>query len=364
MKQHKPVLSIDLVKAFPTFTLKAAADFGPGITALFGPSGSGKTTLLDLIAGVQSADEGLISSKGEVFFNSIRGINLPPEQRKIGYVFQENALFPHMTVRQNLLFGAGRGEASREWSRLLKLFDLKKLLERHPGTLSGGEKKRTAIARALLSRPDILLLDEPLASIDGKRRENFFPYLHRLRREFDLPILYVSHQIDEVIRIADHLVLFEDGRILTHGPLAEVFDQTQVQLALGHANRGTLLEAVVSEVAGGLATLDFGAGKLVSADDRLKAGQKIRLRILAKDVAIATQSPKNLSILNVLACTVERLEGNFHHHTDLALALGNQANKVILHAEITRRSAVQLKLKKGMKVYALVKALAIISPAV
>lgn len=358
----KPALSIDLEKAYPGFSLKVQVNFGRGITALFGPSGSGKTTLLDLIAGVQTADEGLILNQGKEFFHSIRGVNLAPEKRRVGYVFQDDALFPHLSVKENLLFGAKGGEKNKDLGHLLEIFDLKNLVDRAPAKLSGGEKKRVAIARALLSGPEILLLDEPLANIDVRRREDFFPYLHALKEELKIPIIYVSHQIDEVIQLADHLVLIEDGRIRAFGPIAQAFDKTEVQMALGRKNRGTLLEAEVVESLGGLARLDFGAGEMLSADDRLKPGQKIRLRVLAKDVAVSLKEPKDISILNVLPCTIEKIDKNFHRHVDLVLGLEKGKNKVHLHAEITLRSARQLRLKPGMKIYALVKALAVISP--
>ena len=355
-------LVIDVVKSYPGFTLKAKAEFRPGVTALFGPSGAGKTTLLNLISGVERPDEGAIGFGGETFFHSIRKINRPPEARRVGYVFQDDALFPHMTVEKNLSFGARKNRQLH--SRLVAMFDLEKLLERYPANLSGGEKKRVAIARALLSEPDILLLDEPLANIDARRREAFFPYLDTLRKEIAMPVIYVSHQVDDVIRLADDLAFIRDGGIISHGPLADVYGEAGFQLTLGRAGRGTLLEAKVTGVAGGIATLDFGGGQLLSADERLRPGQKIRIRLLAKDVAVALHRPEDLSILNILPCRIEEIDKNFYQHVDLVLAVEMKAGaKILIHAEITQRSAIQLKLKKGMSTYALIKALAIISPA-
>jgi len=357
-----PALTIDVLKQRPGFTLKVKSEFCPGITALFGPSGAGKTTLLNMIAGIDKPDEGAITFNGKTFFNSIRKINQPPEARRIGYVFQDDALFPHMTVEKNLVFAGGPNH--RSFGHLIPLFDLGKLLDRYPATLSGGEKKRVAIVRALLSNPELLLLDEPLANIDSARKEAFFPYLEALRKDLSIPVIYVSHQLDEVIRLADDMAFVRDGGIVSHGPLAEVYGQEALQLMLGRAGRGTLLTAEVTGIAGGIATLDFDAGELLSADERLKEGQLVRIRLLAKDIAIATGKPKDISILNVLPCRIVRLEKNFYKHIDVTLEVAQRDGfSRQIQAEITPRSALQLKLKTGMSVYALIKALAIISPA-
>ncbi|MEE8295887.1 MAG: molybdenum ABC transporter ATP-binding protein [Sphingomonadales bacterium] len=361
----KEALTFDLEKTSGDFKLRATGSFKPGITALFGHSGAGKTTILNMLAGIELPDEGAVAYGDSHFYNSIMSINLPPEKRRIGYVFQDDALFPHMTVLENLAFGSPRGNKGALWTKLIKVFGLKKLLERTPATLSGGEKKRVAIVRALLSDPQILLLDEPLANIDARRREAFFPYLDILKKEFEIPIVYVSHQLEEVIRLADYMAFIRDGKIEKEGPLADVFGTTVFQLSLGKAERGTLLEGQVLEVVSGLAKIDIGGGELLSSDKKLKSGTKIRIRLLAKDVGLALQKPKDISILNILPCRVEEIEKNFSGNVELDLAIEQIAGKkTIIHAEITNRSALQLRLKKGLSVYALIKALAIISPAV
>jgi len=290
-------------------------------------------------------------------------IDLPPEARKVGYVFQDDALFPHMKVLENLAYGARRGKKGADFNKLVQAFGLKNLLSRTPLTLSGGEKKRVAIARALLSEPHILLLDEPLSNIDARRRESFFPYLETLKREFHMPIVYVSHQLEEVLRFADYMAFIQDGRIAELGPLADVFSTASFQLTLGRGQRGSLLEGTVSAIENGLAVIDFGGGELFSADRKLKKGETARIRLLAKDVAVALKKPKDISILNILPCRIEKMDKNFAGNCELDLAVEGMAGfKTVIHAEVTAKSAVQLKLKKGLSLYALIKALAIISP--
>ncbi len=359
----KESLAFAFEKTYPDFKLKAEGEFKPGITALYGPSGAGKTTLLNLIAGIEAPDEGALAFGEGHFYNSIMKVDLPPEERGIGYVFQDDALFPHLSVLENLTFGQSRGEKGASLNKLVQAFGLKNLLDRAPRTLSGGEKKRVAIARALLSEPNILLLDEPMANIDERRREFFLPYLETLKRDFHIPIVYVSHHLEEVLRLADYMAFIRDGKIEEAGPLADVFGTTSFQLTLSRGQRGTLLEGKVTGVENGLAKLDFGGGELLAADKALKKGDKARIRLLAKDVAVALQKPKDISILNVLPCRIAGIEKNFSGNVELDLAIEQFADrKTVIHAEVTSRSAVQLKLKKGLSLYALIKALAIISP--
>lgn len=210
---------------------------GRAITGLFGPSGGGKTTLIDMVAGIRKPDGGRISLDGEALFDAAAGVNLPPEKRRIGYVFQDGLLFPHMNVRQNLLYGV-RGSSGAAFGDISALLGLEDLLERYPATLSGGEKQRTAIGRALLSDPRVLLMDEPLSNLDPARREAFFPYLERVRDEMRLPILYVSHQLDEIVRLADRAALISEGRVLAAGPIEALFRAPEMKPYLGYFDAG------------------------------------------------------------------------------------------------------------------------------
>ena len=363
-------LQMNILKLFEGFKLEVDLAVPEGITAIFGPSGSGKTTLLDLIAGVQTPDRGIIQMNGEEIFNASEKKNLAPNKRGIGYVFQDDALFPHMTVQQNLAFSGQTQKNTPTWQHIIELMGLGDLMDRYPGTLSGGEKKRVAIARVLLSGPGIFMLDEPLANIDAARREAFFPYLEMVRKELSVPIIYVSHQVDEVIRLADNLVLLDHGKITAAGPVADIYDTPLFQASLGAAGNSTLFSAKVSGYVNGVAALEFGGGTLYSADDRYEAGDEVRVRIMARDVAISTLRPDKISILNVLPCKLKGIDKTFHGHAGLTMEIeggeieGDGEEKLLIKAEITPKSVRELKLEPDMRVYALVKALALISPAV
>jgi molybdate transport system ATP-binding protein len=288
------------------FTLEAAfAAPTPGVVAVFGRSGSGKTTLLNLIAGLARPDVGHIRLNQDTLTDTAAGIEVPVERRRIGYVFQEPRLFPHLSVTGNLRYGEARAaDAPRiaGFADVVALLGLEKLLSRQPQRLSGGERQRVALGRALLSQPRLLLLDEPLASLDLTRREEVLPYLEALRDRLAIPMIYVSHQFEEVLRLATYLVVLEGGRVCTHGSVSDVALRPEFQAVAGPEVTGAVLEGIVTRVdeANGSADLKVGAGTLKVSLRGAAAGARVRLQVLARDVILATQKVEGLSVRNAL----------------------------------------------------------------
>jgi molybdate transport system ATP-binding protein len=350
-------LDIDVVLQRPGFTLAAGFEAPGGVTALFGRSGAGKSTLALLLAGLLRPDRGHIRLDGAVLVDVAAGIFVPPHRRRIAAVFQEGRLFPHLSVRHNLLYGAWFNRADR--SRLLPvaaLLGIGGLLDRRPATLSGGEQRRVAIGRALLAAPRLLILDEPLTGLDARRKDEILPYLERLRDEMRLPMLFVSHDVEEVVRLADRLVLLDRGRVTASGPIDEVMGRLDLSGEGGAGEAGTVLstEIVAIDRAEGLATAVFPGGRLILPAGGLSEGDRPRLHIRARDVAIATERPSGISILNVLPAMVEALQAPQDGMVDVRLSLGPAR----LVARITRRSAETLGLFPGKNVHALIKSVA------
>jgi molybdate transport system ATP-binding protein len=349
--------------AHPGFALDVDLQLpGRGVSALFGASGSGKTTCLRAIAGLEHAPGGYLSVNGEVWQDDSRGVFLPTHQRPLGYVFQEASLFPHLSIRRNLEYGMRRVPAAAcrvSLNQAVELLGIAPLLDRMPDRLSGGEKQRVAIARALATSPRILLMDEPLAALDLKRKNEILPYLERLHGELDIPVLYVSHAPDEVARLADHLVVLEQGRALASGPLGETLARLDLPIRLGE-DAGVVLEGDVAELDAEwhLARVAFAGGSLWVRDSGVPVGQHVRVRILARDVSIAQDAHTDSSILNILPACVEQLADD-DTHPALALVRLN-AGGVPLVARITRRSAAWLQLRPGQTVWAQIKAVALV----
>ncbi len=330
---------------------------GAGITALFGPSGSGKTTLLRCVAGLEHAAGGRVVIDGETWQDD--AVFLPTHRRPLGYVFQEASLFDHLDVQGNLQFGRRRAGASAPLEPVLRLLGIEGLLQRRPHELSGGERQRVAIARALATEPRILLLDEPLASLDLARRREILPWLERLRDELRIPMLYVTHSGDEVARLADHLVLLQDGRVQASGPLTETLARIDLP-ALPAEEAGALLHGTVQErdVQWQLARVAFPGGALWLPDAGLAIGTAVRVRVLARDVSIATRPPEATSIQNVLPCTVRAIAPGAHpSQAVLQLVCGES----LLLARITARAVESLQLAPGVRAWAQVKSAALVS---
>ena len=358
------------------FSLDVSLDLpGRGVTAIFGSSGSGKTTLLRCVAGLEHAQHGYLKVNAHVWQDSELGLFVPVHQRALGYVFQEASLFAHLNVQRNLDYGLRRVpqvERCVSLEQVIELLGINHLLERQPGTLSGGERQRVAIARALATSPQVLLMDEPLASLDMQRKAEVLPYLERLHEELDIPVLYVSHAPDEVARLADHLVLLESGRVLASGPTRELLTRLDLPLAYGDA-AAAIVEAVVTSVepAYHLSHAVFAGGEISLLNARLNVGQRVRVRIQARDVSLTLHRQESTSILNIFAATVTAIASDSPGQVMVCLHTGGmQANQEIsketsqlpsqLLARITRKSADALGLQPGSRVYAQVKGVAVL----
>jgi molybdate transport system ATP-binding protein len=353
-------LEVDVTHRFGSFLLEARFVSEGRLTAFFGRSGSGKTTLVNMIAGIVRPDRGRIVLDGTVLVDTKQRIYVPKYRRRVGYVFQEGRLFPHLTVRQNLLFGqwfTAKRERHIGLDQVLDLLGIAHLMDRRPGALSGGEKQRVAIGRALLTSPRVLLLDEPLASLDDSRKEEILPFIERLRDEADVPIVYVSHSISEVTRLATTVVVIQDGRIVAVGPPTDVLGREGLLDAHDAGEAGTLIEAVVAEhdLSFGLTTLRSPAGVLHAPRVELPIGTPVRVRIRARDVMIATARPDGLSALNLLPGRVTALDGS----GEGSVAVGLDCGAVRLTARLTRKSVDTLGLAPGREVYAVIKSVAL-----
>ncbi len=342
------------------FALDAAFTSEGGVTALFGRSGSGKTSLVRIIAGLTRPTEGRVVLDGDVLVDTARGIFRPPHRRRFGYVFQEARLFPHLTVRQNLNYGrwfAPKGERAESPDRVVDLLGISGLLDRQPANLSGGEKQRVAIGRALLAAPRLLLMDEPLAALDDERKAEILPYLERLRDEFGIPIVYVSHSVAEVARLADKVVLMADGRVETVGPASDVLGGSRFASAIDRREAGSVLSGRVEarDAAHGLATIRLDGGAAVLVPAAVSPGEAVRLRIPARDVMIATVRPEGLSALNILEGVVEAVEPDGEGMASLSIACGGDH----VRARITALSVERLGLAPGLPVHAVIKTVAL-----
>jgi molybdate transport system ATP-binding protein len=352
------MLEVSVTLQRPGFSLAAAFEAPtPGVIALFGRSGSGKTTLVNLISGLLRPDSGRIRLDDTVLTDTAAGISEPVERRRIGYVFQEPRLFPHLTVAGNLRYGERRAAASAHviaFEEVVSLLGVGHLLERRPRKLSGGERQRVALGRALLAQPRLLLLDEPLAALDVARREEVLPYLEALRERLSIPIVYVSHQLEEVLRLATHLVLVEGGRVLAHGTVDEMSLRSELQSLVGPDLVGAVVEGVVArcDPMQGSAELTVGRGALQVSLKDAAVGTRVRLQLLARDVILATQPVHGLSVRNALASTITDIRADDHGTVLVSVDIGG----AIVLARITQTALEALRLRRGDTVWTLVKA--------
>jgi len=359
-------LTVDIAHRQGEFTLDASFAGAGRVTALFGRSGAGKSTLVNAIAGLVRPARGRVEVDGESLLDTQGGVWLPPHRRRIGYVFQEGRLFPHLSVRRNLNYGrwfAPKGAHYVAFDRVVETLGLAPFLARKPDTLSGGERQRVAIGRALLASPRLLLMDEPLASLDAARRHEVLAFIERLRDTFAIPIVYVSHSMDEVIRLADTMVLIDGGRVAAVGPVEDLLSRLDLRPLTGRYEAGAMITARVADTDEGFAltSLDFPGGTLRVSRVAAPLGTEVRVRIRARDVSLSLSRPPDISVLNIFEGTVEEIAGDPEDPSgaqlDVRLDIG-----VPLWARITRRSANDLGIAPGRRVHALVKSVAIDRP--
>ncbi|MGR3616845.1 MAG: molybdenum ABC transporter ATP-binding protein [Paracoccaceae bacterium] len=352
-------LHVDISHRFETSNIEIQFDAPPGVTALFGPSGSGKTTVVKAIAGLTTPDSGRIAMDGSVLLDTAKGVECPVHKRRLGLVFQDARLFPHLNVHQNMAYGlrfAPKSEAGPDIEELAGLLDLAPVLNRSTVDLSGGEAQRVAIGRALLSRPRMLLMDEPLASLDTGLKQEILPYLERLRDQVGLPILYVSHSLSEVARLATTVVVLDKGKVAQSGPTEDVLSDPTLVRLFGLRETGSVLPAQVhSHHDDGLTELKGSAGSLFLPKLDLPTGSNIRVRILAHDVILASQRPTDLSALNILEAEIIALREGQGPGMIVQLKCGTDR----LLTRITRRSAQAMSLAPGGRVFAVIKSVAV-----
>lgn len=358
VKIHRSAFKLDLDVQLP----------GQGITAIFGPSGSGKTTLLRAVAGLEKNQQGRIQIGEHIWQDTQQGVYLPTWQRPLGYVFQESSLLSHLNVTDNLNFGLKRAlklagsaqsDAAKALQASIELLGIGSLLQRMPTELSGGERQRVAIARAIAMQPQLLLMDEPLASLDAARRHEIFPWLSKLRDELKMPMLYVTHSAEEVTRLADHLVVLDQGQVKAQGPVSAVLTQVVNPVVVGE-DAGALIEGRIGEVDGQwhLSRVDFEGGSVWMRDAGLPVGKAVRIRILARDVSLATSEPQNTSIQNQLRGSIQSITPD-PHPSQVMVVLKCGAEEVL--ARITKRAAEELALHVGQLVWAQVKSVALVA---
>ena len=350
-------MSVDVVlrHRFGAFALDAQFTASGGVTALFGPSGSGKTSVVSAIAGLLRPQQGRIVLGGRVLADTATGVFVPPEARRVAVVFQDARLFPHMSVHDNLLFGWRRASAKADAQTIAHVIDLLGLggvLPRSPQRLSGGEKSRVALGRALLASPQMLLLDEPLASLDAARRSEILPYLEKLARESKLPMLYVSHAVEEVARLADEIVVLKDGRVTAQGAAFDLL--TDVDAIAGVPPLGAVFEARLAGQREGLSLLAFDGGELAVKKLSQEIGTRLRVRLRAEDIMLAREEPHAISANNVLSCVVRAVR---RHGDEADVQLMCGATRLV--ARITEASRQRLGLETGIAAFAIVKSVTV-----
>lgn len=356
------MLRINVKQSFGSFEVDVAFSIpSKGITALFGPSGAGKSSVINMIAGLKKPDMGSIVFNNALLFDSKDKVYLPPEKRRIGYIFQEARLFPHLTVKANLTYGmrlVPKGKRYVAFDEVVSLLGIKHLLSRRPEKLSGGEKQRIAIGRAFLTSPELLLMDEPLSSLDYSRKAEILPFIGKLSRKFSIPVLYVSHSFEEIMTIADHLVLLKGGKVVASGTITDLMSQVELFRCFRGNDYGAVLstKVKVSDDGLGLTCLGFGDDVVFKIPKfKTVTGSVVRIHISALEVALALDEPSNISTQNIFPGEIKKIVEYEEGYVDVKIDAGYS-----LISRVTKRSKQMLDLHVGQKVYCLVKSVSIL----
>ncbi|MDD1779569.1 molybdenum ABC transporter ATP-binding protein ModC [Enterovibrio sp. ZSDZ35] len=353
------MITLDIQMAHDAFSLSIDVNIpSKGITAVFGRSGAGKTSVINAIAGLVTPTNGLIRVGEKTLFDSNNKVNLPPESRRIGYVFQDARLFPHLSVAKNLKYGQRKGSIDK-LNEVTELLDISHLLKRHPSELSGGEKQRVAIGRALLSDPELLIMDEPTASLDAPRRQELISYLLKLTTSLNIPVIYVSHSLDEILQLADHMLLLADGSVVANGTLHEVWGSAHMRPWLNVKEQSALVTATVvgKHPRYDMSQLNLEGEALWVQEVGEPSGTTLRLRVFANDISIVKAKPSDTSIRNIIPCTVEDITtlNDQLGYRQVALRVG----KEVLLANVTEWAIDDLALTSGDRVFAQLKGVSV-----
>ncbi|WP_020180567.1 molybdenum ABC transporter ATP-binding protein [Methylopila sp. M107] len=351
-------LSVDILRPVGDFTLDVVFEAPPGVTAVLGRSGAGKSTLVAAVAGLARPDDGRITLGPDTLYDRAKRIDLPARKRRIGVVFQDSRLFPHLSVRSNLMFGRRRRKtAEPAFDQVVETLGIGALLARRPRSLSGGERQRVAIGRALLSGPRALLFDEPLAALDAERKAEIMPFLERVVAETPVPVLYVTHALEEARRLADRLVVLDGGKVSAQGAVESAIAAAGLASAGDRFLDGVTVEARIDEIdeAYELTGLTLGRHRVWAPGLLGELGSSARLRLLARDVALALDPPQRSSVRNVLPGVVRKIARGDGAYASVLVDVGG----VVLKSEITRRAADELGLAPGRVVHALIKSVAV-----
>jgi molybdate transport system ATP-binding protein len=360
------MIRVDVALALGAFDLDVAFDNAAGIIALFGRSGAGKSMTINLIAGLARPDRGRIVLDGRTLVDTASDVFVPPHRRRVGLVFQDSRLFPHLTVKQNLVFGRWFVERSARrigFDPVVETLGIAHLLDRKPLSLSGGEKQRVAIGRALLTSPELLLMDEPLASLDAERKLEILPLIESLRDAFGIPIVYVSHAVEEVARLAAHVVVLENGRVAAKGPVQDVLEPALKEAGISRFARSSVITGTLSAVDDtyGLTEIAHPAGKIWLVGRTGRKGSDVRVVIRSTAITLARRSAQDLSIRNTLAGTVAGIETDDSPFAGVSITLDGHGH---LFALATRKAVDELGLGPGDRVFALIKTVALDERAV
>lgn len=349
------MLELRAIKKHPGFTLDVSLMCAEGmVTALFGKSGSGKTSIINMIAGLDKPDVGRIAVGNKLLFDSYQHINIPAPKRNAGYIFQDGRLFPHMTVESNLRYGIKKGGNGEMFKTVTELLGIDDLLKRRPHRLSGGEKQRVAIGRALLSSPDFMLMDEPLSALDAARKQELIPFIAKMVERFSMPVIYVTHDLDEMLSLCDNAIIMENGRCIDSGSVEDVVSRPSNMPFLSLSGRVSVIKAVATDMQSSSGIMRIENGKLLIPTSKFKPGTKLRVTLKSEDVTLSIKKPEGLSARNITKGTVVGMEQTADGAVSVKIDIG-----VSIYSTVTKGAVIDLNIREGSEIYIILKTIAL-----